>query len=315
MVVMNRVVALSDKAHRMINTDDFRRIMEETEGGLLAYAPAKLNITLRIGATERETGLHKISSVMQAVGSIGLCDEIVLRKFSIREGSEEKAEGHSIIKDNIMERALRELSSEARQKLPCRITLYEKNIPIAAGLGGGSSDAAAVLRLANRAFGLRMTTMQLDTVAQRVGNDVAFLLRGGRALVEGAKAHTITPMGSRDLYYLIVRPDVLLNTERMYGLFDQRREMLSDLGYENDFTRLAFEISPETEKVLSLIRYLGGAVENGITGKGPTVFAGYNTIDECEDARAELFRGVGYHRGAGTGMNVYIARSVGPFID
>ena len=175
-------------------------------------APAKLNITLSIGKRE-SNGMHRISSVMQAVS---LHDRLTLVKT---EAGNVGISGYTVA-DNIAAKAIEELSNEVGRKLYCRINV-SKSIPVAAGLGGGSSDAAAVLRLANAAFGLGMDADELSDVAQRIGNDVPFLLRGGRANVSGKNQGMIRPMRVPHYHYLIANPGMRLSTREMYAIHDK----------------------------------------------------------------------------------------------
>jgi 4-diphosphocytidyl-2C-methyl-D-erythritol kinase len=250
-----------------------------------ACAPAKLNITLEIGALDSDTKLHRISSVMQA---ITLHDRITLRKV---EAGHEGIEGFSI-SDNIVEKSIEELSRQSGKELHCRIGIC-KSIPIAAGMGGGSSDAAAALRLANRAYGLEMGMDGLERVARKIGNDISFLLHGGRAVVEGAESHSIRAIDFPILYYLIARPMMELSTREMYALHDKTGK---------SFTELASELCPDTGRLLRDMKN-SNPVESGVTGKGPTAFAGYGTYAECKKAADSIrwFKG-----------ECFIERPVGP---
>jgi 4-diphosphocytidyl-2-C-methyl-D-erythritol kinase len=240
----------------------YRSIARVGKESYSAYAPAKLNITLSIGKRE-ESGYHKLSSIMQ---TISLHDSITLTKT---KPGEEEVLGY-FIKENLIEKALEALSAKVGKELHCRIEVA-KTIPAAAGLGGGSSDAATVLRLANRAFGLRLGLNELEEAAQEVGNDVSFLLQGGRALVVGGREHRIKQMAVPDLYYVVARPLMELSTKEMYDLHDKTGK---------SFLELSIGMCPDTKKLLALVKRYN-PVESGITGKGPTVFAGYRTYGEC----------------------------------
>ena len=170
-----------------------------------------------------------------------------------------------------------------------------KTIPVAAGLGGGSADAAAVLRIANTAFGLHMDTEELEEIAREIGNDVSFLLYGGRALVEGGKKHSIKEMDTPKLYYVIARPKMKLSTKEMYALHDKTGK---------DFTELASELCPDTRKALDQIRG-ENTVESGVTGKGPTVFGAYKKYNECESVADQL---------SWLDGDIFIERSVDKFV-
>lgn len=251
--------------HSMIY-NEVRRLGQDTYA---ACAPAKLNITLAIGEKE-SNGFHNISSTMQTVS---LYDHIILKR--VTRGME-GIEGPEI-ENNLVAKAVAELSAETRETLYCRIHI-SKSIPVAAGMGGGSSDAAAVLRIANSAFGLQFDIETLQNIASRIGNDVAFLVRGGRASVDGSMTHTIRQLPVPDLYYVIARPHKRLSTKEMYELHDKTSK---------DFTELAYGLCPDTGKLLDKLGN-SGAVEMGVTGKGPTVFAGYESLRDCKRAAGTL---------------------------
>ncbi len=161
---------------------DYRKIIKTNEREFVAYAPAKLNIDLSIGDIDG-TGMHKITSTMQA---ISLHDTVTL-SLSKSVGS---AMLGFMVKDNLASKALFALQDHVGRPLRCTIRI-DKSIPIGAGMGGGSSDAASVLRLANAAFQLDLGIADLEAIARKVGNDVAFLLHGGRSIVSGSMEHAI----------------------------------------------------------------------------------------------------------------------------
>lgn len=251
---------------------EYRSIMESGHS-YSACALAKLNISLSIGERD-SSGMHEVSGVFQ---TISLHDRVGLRRTSGREAGIEGP----VVEDNIVAKALDELSKEAGRRLDCRVTIA-KSIPMAAGMGGGSSDAAAVLRLANRAFALGMGVAELQRVAERVGNDVSFLLYGGRAEVKGTASHTIRRLRSPRIYYLVAHPGMELSTREMYALHDRTGK---------GFTELASELCPDTARLLREMK--PGSAECGVTGKGPTVFAGYRTFAQCREAsgRISWFKG------------------------
>jgi len=247
----------------------YREIIKLGSNTYSACALAKLNISIGIGKRD-DSGFHKLSSIMQTVS---LHDRITLTKV---DRGEEEILG-CYVKDNIITKVIDSLSMKAGRRLHCSISM-PKTIPMAAGLGGGSADAAAVLRIANVAFGLHMDNEELEEVAREIGNDVSFLLHGGRALVEGSKRHSITGMKTPNLYYVIVRPKMKLSTKEMYALHDRTGK---------NFTELASELCPDTKKALDQIRE-SNAIESGVTGKGPTVFGAYERYKECESIAEQL---------------------------
>lgn len=241
----------------------------KTKNGFLAKAPAKLNITLSIGEKDPKNGYHHIESTIQAVT---LFDYIEMEKTTAGEVS---IEGCSV-EDNLIGKAMRILEEKSKKKLPAKITCH-KVIPQAAGMGGGSSDAAATLKLANKLFELNYSNETLEGLASELGNDVAFFVRGGRAKISGTKKHSITELEVPKLYYLIARPHKRLSTAQMYKLHDETKK---------SFIEIATSFCPEIPKLLEQMKK--NSVESGLTGKGPTVFASYKTYKECAEAEKKV---------------------------
>jgi 4-diphosphocytidyl-2C-methyl-D-erythritol kinase len=262
-----------------------KQIFEIGDGALLGLAPAKLNVTLSIGKLDSTTGYHYVSSIMQ---SVSLFDYVTFVK------SEDTQIYGSQIDGNIVESTLEKLSSHTGKRINAKIICH-KVIPSAAGMGGGSSDAAMVLNLANIAYGLNMTQDELQEVAQSIGNDVAFLVNGGRAKVEGSKKHTITDMDVPELHYLIAHPRMEMSTREMYAEFDRSGR---------SFAEIAGERCPDISRLLGDIS--AGSEEHGMTGKGPTVFAGYKSYEIAAAAARKI---LGWFKG-----DTFIASSL-PRID
>ncbi|MBC7335781.1 MAG: 4-(cytidine 5'-diphospho)-2-C-methyl-D-erythritol kinase, partial [Clostridia bacterium] len=150
-------------------------------------ARAKLNLTLDV-LGRRDDGYHEIKSVMQ---SLTLADTLTVER--IREGIEVVAEpGVPQGADNLVFQAVEALRRRIPFTAGVRITI-EKEIPIAAGLGGGSSDAAAALLAVNHLLHLGLTVGQLLAVGQTLGSDVPFCLLGGTALAQG-RGEKLTPL-------------------------------------------------------------------------------------------------------------------------
>jgi 4-diphosphocytidyl-2-C-methyl-D-erythritol kinase len=175
-------------------------------------APAKLNLCLAVGPVEAD-GYHPLRSLM--VELRGLHDEIEVMAAETRAvdcpGVPER--------ENLAWRALDELEREAGRPLPVRVRIG-KRIPERAGLGGGSSDAAAVLRAADRLFALGMGADRLRAVAARVGSDVPFFVAGGAAWV-GGRGERVSPARVAPFAAVIVRPPFGLATGDVYRRFDR----------------------------------------------------------------------------------------------
>lgn len=177
-------------------------------------AYAKINLTLSVGE-KREDGYHEIDSVMH---SISLCDEVTLTEagglsLSIKEGL---APGG---KANLMWDAAELFFRETGFSGGAHMELV-KQIPSEAGMGGGSSDAAAVLRGLNRMTGQQLSLAALADMGARLGADVPFCVAGGCRRCEGI-GEKLTPLaGWEGLPLVIVRPGVSISTGKAYGLLD-----------------------------------------------------------------------------------------------
>ena len=174
-------------------------------------APAKVNLTLEI-LSRRDDGYHTLRSVMVP---LGLYDRIVLEPASSASFSSSDA---ALERGNLIERALERAGVTA----PFGVRL-EKKIPVGGGLGGGSSDAAAILRAAmSGAFGAPAERDWLE-VARELGSDVPFFLGGTAALVEGT-GERVTALGALpDWWTVVARPHVAVGTADAYRLLDAAR--------------------------------------------------------------------------------------------
>ncbi len=178
-----------------------------------AVAPAKINWTLEV-LGRRDDGYHDVRTVMQAVD---LCDEL----------SVDTAEGLTIARnldpyalddDDLVVRAARALATAAGREANAAVSVT-KRVPVAAGLGGGSSDGAAALRALDRLWETNVTGDRLLEVAAGLGSDLPFFLHGGTALAEG-RGERITPQADAGATWLVILAPPLTmpgKTKRMYG--------------------------------------------------------------------------------------------------
>jgi 4-diphosphocytidyl-2-C-methyl-D-erythritol kinase len=173
-------------------------------------APAKINIYLFI-VNKRGDGYHNIESLMQAVD---LYDDITLEKSDSIELS---------CSDPSLPPDLENLAFKAAARLQSRYYFpgvkieLVKNIPSGAGLGGGSSDAAFILRGIIKLYGLRPTAQELTEIAASVGSDVPFFLTRGQALVEG-RGEVVRPVNLPLNYeVIVVSPPISISTAEVYG--------------------------------------------------------------------------------------------------
>lgn len=184
-------------------------------------APAKINLFLKI-LNKRKDAYHNIETVFE---KISLCDKIVISQHPIDEiileSNSKKLS--SLGSKNIIYKA----ADLIKKKFKIRKGVYiylEKNIPIAAGLGGGSSDAAATLKGLNRLWGLGLHQKELFSLSNSLGSDVALFLSKERFLLgreKGEQVSNIKGIGNLKLWHILVVPDFKISTLYAYSLFDR----------------------------------------------------------------------------------------------
>ena len=231
--------------------------------------PAKVNLFLAVGPKDRRN-YHPLRTIFQA---IDLCDHI---KIELGSGN------HSVVFDdptipaeNTVTKALR-LLNEVISLPPLLITI-QKQIPPESGFGGGSSNAAAIIRAAQRIARVTIPTGELDGIAQAVGMDVPFFLVGGRAKGEryGDKVQPLPDEPTQ--WFVIARPNVGSSTPEAYRRlddlsFDWQDFPESDRLY-NDFERVA---QVESLSLMSQLKVLG-ASDVALSGSGSAVFGRFQS--------------------------------------
>jgi 4-diphosphocytidyl-2-C-methyl-D-erythritol kinase len=262
---------------------------------LTVYAPAKVNLVLEV--LGKDNDYHRISSVVQ---SIDLCDVL---NFELDKEIYFDCDEPSLKRDNLVTRAAGLLKESTRGDLGARIEL-RKHIPWGAGLGGGSSDAAATLLALNELWGLRMPLSKLTHLAFELGSDVPFFIHKGTALVggKGERVRPQPPLPSTS-FVLLVPPlgKVPDKTKQMYSslrvadftggefveaaLLSLRQGERPDPGVmHNAFERVAFDFFPELDKYRKTLQE-AGAPRVYLAGSGPCLFALLSAREEA----AELF--------------------------
>jgi len=175
-------------------------------------AYAKLNLGLKV-LGRRPDGYHDILSVFQTVG---LCDRLTFEETSA--GRTEVVCSDPALPvgpENLVRRAVEALRGATGADRGVRVSLT-KEIPVGAGLGGGSADAAAVLRTLNRAWGLGVSDGGLRELALGIGSDVPFFLRGGTAVVSGRGEVLRYVSWSSEVHYVLVQPPFQVSTAWAY---------------------------------------------------------------------------------------------------
>jgi 4-diphosphocytidyl-2-C-methyl-D-erythritol kinase len=278
-------------------------------------APAKINWTLEV-LGQRPDGFHEVKTILQ---TIDLYDSLELESAPELTLAA-TGDGLPPPQDNLTLRAARLLQERTRHSGGVRMRLT-KSIPVAAGLGGGSSDAAAALRGLDRLWGLALPHERLVELAAEVGSDVPFFLYGGTALAEG-RGERITPLPNapRTAILMVVPPlSIPHKTQRMYSLlgpehysdgaasdrfadaFRQRR-LLEESELYDVFDSPAFQAFPELHACRQALMQAGAEAVH-LAGSGPALFM----LLRDEEQRERLARAA-----AGAGARAFAATTIVP---
>lgn len=270
-------------------------------------AYAKINLFLDVTG-RREDGFHNIVSLMQ---SVSLCDEITLTavrsdKTEIDIRSSDKT--LEVNENNLIYKSAAKYLSFFDFSADIKIDL-EKRIPIGAGLGGGSSDAAATLRAMNKIFGFA-TEDQLLRMASEIGSDVSFCLVGGSAVCTG-RGEIVTPRKLNiDKDIVISIGNSRVSTPKAYSLLDEKFGDFSRHNEENTPLNpdapVCYNIfesvinNDEIQKIKEIIAENNASVTL-MSGSGPSVFGIFENEYSAKSAKEELIQ---------NGFSAYLCKTV-----
>nr|NNM89904.1 4-(cytidine 5'-diphospho)-2-C-methyl-D-erythritol kinase [Bacilli bacterium] len=249
-------------------------------------ARAKINLTLDV-LGKREDNYHEVEMIMQTVD---LCDYLTF---------EERQDGQIVVRCQapFIPNDERNLAWQAADALRIACSVQkgvtieiDKRIPVAAGLAGGSADAAAVLRGLNRLWQLGLTDDELAVIGAKVGSDVPFCIYGGTAIVRG-RGEVVEPIDVKPCFWVIlVKPAIAVSTADVYRALrldqivvrPQTQSMIeaiesADIGkmqeaMGNVLEAVTLSMHPEIDKIIAHLVRLGGQMVR-MSGSGPTVFA------------------------------------------
>ena len=251
---------------------------------LLYRTYAKINLTLEI-VGKRDDGFHDLASL---VHTISLADDLRLEPAADLEA---RAEGLDVEPEtSLVWRAAQLLAATTGERRGAHLTLL-KGIPVAAGLGGGSTDAATALVGLNRLWGHRLTLNDLSALAADLGSDVPFFVRGGAALMtgRGEQLAPLPPIRNQWLILTVPAHTVADKTRRLYAALRpsdfspgdasrraaarlDARASLDDAAFVNGFTRVAREAFPGLTEVWQANETRCGRAFH-LSGAGPALFA------------------------------------------
>lgn len=273
-------------------------------------SPAKVNLVLAVGE-KQESGFHEVQTIMH---SLALHDTLSMRRFD-DEGSGDglqvmlKCESSFTIdpllikaEENIAYKAVVELAKALSRTQDETIEMIlNKVIPAEAGLGGGSSNAAAALVGAATLWGVGVEDERVQEVASRLGADVSFFLKGGCARLSGKGDVFEAQLEPRSGFVLLVRPDAGVSTGKAYAAFDEdpvlpSSEYLSsiatldaaaDVSLYNNLEKAACSVTPVVAQVLEWGRAAAGEENVVLCGSGSAVCCIFDSYQAACEASVE----------------------------
>lgn len=224
---------------------------------ILIQANAKINLDLKI-LSKRPDGYHQIESIIQ---SIDLSDFLLFEK-----SKKNQITGDIVCPDNqnIVLRAKQILEKAVNKKLSCCIHL-QKSIPVAAGLGGGSADAAATLIALNKLYSLNLSLKQLAEIGIKIGTDLPFFFWGGTCEIKGIGERVIPIKKPLPKFFVLFRPHKRMESKKVFEFYDRTCK---------SFLEINRKICPE---IKNLEKYFSKfKLKPKLSGSGPTMFVGVN---------------------------------------
>lgn len=269
---------------------------------------AKINLAIDV-LKKRPDGYHDVVMVMQ---SVALYDTITVRSNKKEIVITTNSGEIPTDKSNIVYKAAEYLKLKYSVKAGAAIHI-DKTIPVAAGLAGGSTDAAVTLKLLNKLWDLRLSKSELLDAGKKLGSDVPFCLQGGTALAEGLGDKLTTLSGTPNCYVVLAKPAMGVSTKEVYeGLKPDDIRCRPDIGRmlkgieAGDLAEIAGSMCnvletvtvkkcPQIEEIKSkLLEY--GALGSMMSGSGPTVFGifkdvstAYHAYDHVKGMVNEIF--------------------------
>ena len=234
-------------------------------------SPAKLNLFLHITG-RRDDGYHELQTIFQL---IDLSDWL---EFTQTDDLQISIDGLNSVdlEQNLIYKATQILKTYAKQPTGLKITI-EKNIPMGAGLGGGSSDAATTLIVVNQLWQCGLSIEQLAELGVKLGADVPIFVYGRNAWAEGIGEH-LTFIDLEQKKYIVLKPDCFISTQLLFSQKTLTRNtktstfcayQLTPFNFGNNFEPLARSLYPEVNEAMQYLDQFGIAK---LTGTGACVF-------------------------------------------
>ena len=274
-------------------------------GSVCETARAKVNLTLHIKG-KRSDGYHELESL---VVFADVCDELVFTPASEDSLSLEGPFAGLVDGENLVLKAKRAVASWLGVAISGHFRL-KKNIPVAAGLGGGSSDAAAAIRALFRTYDSASNAKTFIKQSAAIGADVPVCLQNSAAWMYGLGEHVTPVSGLTPLPALLVNPRIKLSTASVFKTLNAKPLQSEAAGLppsfpgwkdpvesaawlkegRNDLEAPAIALEPAIERVLDILRRLDGCLLSRLSGSGPTCFGIFSSQHSAKEAAREIER-------------------------
>ena len=265
---------------------------------LRAYA--KINLGLDV-IRRLENGYHEVKMIMQTVG---IYDELTFERIPSGIVLTTNHGELPLDENNLIYKAVRLMQENYGITEGVKVHL-QKNIPVAAGMAGGSTDAAATLKAMNTLFDLQASEEDLRRLGVKIGADVPYCIMGGTALAEGIGEKLTALPKAPDCYLLVAKPDINVSTKYVYEHLDAKEgyahpdidgmveaiKMGSLKGITDRMGNVLESVTIEAHPIIATIkeRMLALGADNSLmSGSGPTVFGIFTDKDKAEKAYGQI---------------------------
>lgn len=249
-------------------------------------APAKLNLFLHITG-RREDGYHNLQTLFQL---LDYGDQLKITANKSSQIALTSALDNVAEEDNLVVRAARALQQATNCSWGCEIQL-QKRVPMGAGLGGGSSNAATTLVALNFLWQCGLSNDQLADIGRQLGADVPVFVKGNSAFAEGI-GDKLTPVQLAEAWYLVVTPNIKVSTEQIFSHPQLTRNSapikiraLLEAQYRNDCQAVVESLYPQVKDVLQWLQRFENPL---ITGTGASAFCRFNNESSALQAQAQV---------------------------
>lgn len=269
---------------------------------MIIYAPAKVNLYLKV-LGKRKDGYHNIETVFER---IALFDKMALRTF--KDDKVRIFSDHPDVrrKAGLIYRTISLLKKELRISRGIEVKIFKK-IPIASGLGGGSSDAASILVALNKLWKLSLDMTDLFEFGKRLGADVPFFLSGSSFAIGEGKGDEVIPLGWKaKFWHLLISPPLRLLSKDIYSMVQQKRRgkrgqrpfsLLNirengrcPLFFKNDLEYTIVKKAPLIARLKNALEDVGFSRLSLVSGSGPSVFNLFEKRKEAVRAKELLIK-------------------------